>query len=172
MTMNFEIYNNVKRLNELFCEVEKSIREQQKELELTRLERDIYKSIIINSQNVSNLKRGTNIVHVVIYSRDNGEGSDTETCIGVFTSKTNAMKAVLDVCKSNAELSVDGFMINELNIDKDLQSGDNVYVIHCDEEAHCEISTTVLDVKCDNKINDYKDCYSIEYTVDKVHYIE
>jgi hypothetical protein len=170
--MTSKIRDIVNRLNEHLCEAEKSYREQQKELELTRLERDIYKEILIKSHNLSNYSNCSNVIHVAVYSRDNGEGVDTETCVGVFTTKTKALQAILDVCKSNTELSVNGFMIDEFNLDKEVGSRDIVYLIQCDEEAHCEISTTILDVKCDNIINDYEDCYSVEYTVDNVYYIE
>lgn len=161
----------IKKLNELVCNAETSFREQQIELELTRLERDIYKEIILKSQNVSNSNRSSDIVYVSIYSKDNGEGANTETCIGVFTTKLKALNAILNVYKSNTELDVNGFMIEEYNVVQELETGNIVYVVQCDEEAHCEISTTILDVKCDN-FHDYKDCYTVEYVVDKVNYIE
>lgn len=170
--MNSTLLDIAKRLNEHICDAERAFREQQEELELTRFERDMYKEIIVNSQNTSNSNTGSNVVFVAFYSMDNGEGVDTETCVGVFTTKIKALKAILDVCKSNKELSVSGFMINEFPVDKELETGNSIYVVQCDEEAHCEISTTILDVKCDNHIDDYKDCYTVEYIIDKVNYIE
>lgn len=168
--MNSKISDILKRLNENFFEAEKAFREQQKELELTRFERDVYKDIIIKSQNVSKVNTSSNVVFVAVYSRDNGEGADTETCIGVFTSKTKALQAILDVCRRNRDLGVNGFTINEFDVDKQLDTGNSVYVIQCDEEAHCEIATTILDVQCHNIIDDYEDCYSVDYIVDKVYH--
>ena len=170
--MNRIISDIMKNLQDNLSKVEKSFKELEKELELTRLERDIYKEIVLKSQNSSIYSSDSNVVYVAIYSRDNGEGRDTDICIGVFTTKTKALKAILDVCKSNTELSVNGFGIDEFNLDKELQTGNNVYVVKCDEEEHCEISTTILDIKCDNNTDDYKDCYSEEYTIDKVYHIE
>lgn len=170
--MNSKVYKGLILLKEQLLEAEKDFLEQQKELEITKLERDIYKEIIINTQNTYTGTNYSNVVYVPLYSRDNGEGMDTETCIGVFTTKTKALQAILDVCKKNKELCVKGFMINEFNVDIEVGTDDIVYVIQCDEEAHCEISTTILDVKCDNLMDDYKDCYNVKYTVDKVYSIE
>lgn len=170
--MNSKVYKGLILLKEQLLEAENDFLEQQKELEITKLERDIYKEIIINTQNTYTGTTYSNVVYVPLYSRDNGEGMDTETCIGVFTTKTKALQAILDVSKKNKELCVKGFMINEFNVDIEVGTDDIVYVIQCDEEAHCEISTTILDVKCDNLMDDYKDCYSVEYTVDKVYSIE
>lgn len=170
--MNKTISDIVRNLQQDLSKIETTFREQQKELEITRFERDVYKELFIKSQNMSNNNTSSNVVFIVIYSMDNGEGVDTQRCIGVFTTKTQALKAVLDVCKSNGELDVNGFTIEELSVDKKLETGNSVYVVQCDEEAHCEISTTILDVKCNNHINEYNDCYSVEYTVDNVYYIE
>lgn len=170
--MNAKLSDIAKRLNEHLSEADKAFREQQKELELTRLERDIYKEILKNTDKLYTTDGISSQVYAVIYSIDNGEGVDTDTCIGVFTKKTKALKALVDVCKNNTELDVNGFNIVPFNVGKEVQTEDIVYVIQCDEEAHCEISTSVIDVKCDAKDIDYNDCYSVEIVVDKVYDIE
>jgi hypothetical protein len=174
--MNSKIYDLLKSLKEQLSEVEKNFLEQQKKLELTRLERDIHKEILKEiyelTQNVPSYTQGSNVLYMNVYSCDNGEGVDTDECIGVFTKKSKAMQATVDVCMNNTELDSNGFIIVEVKVDKKIVSDDTVYVIKQDEEAHCEISTTILDVKINNKNDDYKDSYSVEYTVDKVYHIE
>lgn len=171
--MNSRIRDIVKHLNEHLSEAEKAFREQEREVELVKLERDIYKEILVKSHNILVSSTGcTNVVYCAIYSKDNGEGIDTDTCIGVFTTKTKALQAILEVCKNNRELNVNGFTIDEFNLEQEVDTGDSVFTIQCDEEAHCETSTTVLDVKCDNHNHGYTDCYTVEYTVDNVYHLE
>jgi hypothetical protein len=173
--MNSKLYDLLKSFKVELSEVEKNFLEQQKELELTRLERDFYKEKCVNLQNVSEC---TNVAHLAIYSRDNGEGVDTESCVGVFTNKSNAMQAILEVCKNNKEIDLNGFDIRELKVDRDLKSDGTVYVMQHDEEAHCEISTSIVGVECYISVNGYnndevyRDCYSIDYIVNKVYHIE
>lgn len=79
-------------LNEYFQEVEQSLEKLKKELEIVKLERDMYKQELQECKD--NLVAQNNVVHMTVYSEDNGEGVDTEVCIGVFTTKSNAIKAI------------------------------------------------------------------------------
>lgn len=174
--MNSKLYDLLKSSKEQLNEAEKSFLALQKELELTRLERDIHKEVLkeiyLLTQNVPTYTQGSNVVYMNVYSHDNGEGVDTDECIGVFTKKSKAMQATVDVCMNNKQLHSNEFTIIELKVEKEVVSDDTVYVIQHDEEAHWETSTTILDVKCNDKSDDHKDSYSVEYTVDKVYHIE
>jgi hypothetical protein len=174
--MNSKIYDILKSFREQLSEAETNFLKLQKELELTRIERDVHKEVLKEiyelTQNVPSYTEGSNTLYITVYSHDNGEGVDTEECIGVFTKKSRAMQATVDVCMNNKQLDSNAFNIIELKVDKQMISGDVVYVIKHDEEAHCEVSTTILGVKCNNKSDDYKDSYSVEYTVDKVYRID
>jgi hypothetical protein len=176
--MNSEVVDKLKLLKQYVSEAEKAFEEQKKELELTRLERDFYKDIAINFQIDSNCNTCSNVVYVTIYSKDNGEGVDTDTCVGVFTNKLKAKQATMDVCIRNKELHFNGFTIQEFKVDKELITNDTVYVMQHDEEAYCEVSTTIVGVECYISVNGYNndelyhDCYVVDYIVDTVYHIE
>jgi hypothetical protein len=172
--MNSKKNKVVECLNDFLSEAERSTKALQKELAVIRLERDIYKEMLVKEQRGCNTEytKGSNVAYVTIYSRDNGEGADTCTCIGVFTRKSKALQAILDVCKKNDELSIDGFIIEEFDVGKELISDHIVNVLHFDEDAHCETSTTIVGIQCDVKPENHSQYYSVEYKVDKVYHIE
>ena len=156
-------------LNEYFQEVEQSLEKLKKELEIVKLERDMYKQELQECKD--NLVAQNNVVHMTVYSEDNGEGVDTEVCIGVFTTKSNAIKAILDLCNKHDDLNSQSFNIVEFNVNKLLSSNDTVYVVQQDIEEHCEVSTNIIDVICENTINN-NNHYTVEYKVDEVNFIE
>jgi len=165
----------LKSLNDYFHGAEQSIKDLQNqlakvklELVKVKLERDSYKEMLEQG----NTKNNT-LVYMTIHSCDNGEGVNTENCIGVFTTKPLALQAILDVCKENNKISSDDFQIEEFDVGETLIHGEIVHVEQHDEEAHCEISTSIIGIQSD--INQYKNSgnsYLVEYIVDKVYYIE
>lgn len=169
--MNNKLPSVLKTLNDGIREAQQCIKEIQNELATSRcelkkvkLERDTYKAILAQGNTKSNT-----LAYMTIHSCDNGEGVDTETCVGVFTTKPSALQAVLDVCKKNEELSSDDFRIEEFDVGKTLIPNEIVNVEQHDEEAHGEISTTIIGILCDT--NQHKNS-SHSYLVDKVYYIE
>lgn len=75
--------------------------------------------------------------------------------------------------KSNKhdDLNSQSFNIVEFNVNKLLSSNDTVYVVQQDIEEHCEVSTNIIDVICENTINN-NNHYTVEYKVDEVNFIE
>lgn len=171
--MNNKKREVLKSLNDYFHGTEQCIQDLENQLAKVKLERDTYKEMLEQG----NTKRNT-IAYMTIHSCDNGEGVDTETCVGVFTTKSLAMQAILDVCKKNEELSFDAFRIEEFDVGKTLIHNEIVHVEQHDEEAHCEISTSIVGILCDaNKRSDIRcqtsyHSYLVGYNVDKVYYIE
>ena len=157
----------LKSVNDYFQEAERSVNELQNQLAKVTLERDIYKEMLEQV----NIKSNT-IAYVAIYSCDNGEGVDTDKCIGVFTMKSLALQAISDVCNKNKEVSIDAFQVGESDVGKTLVPNEIVYIEQCDEEAHCEISTNIISILCDPIKRTYNHSYLVEYNVDKVYYID
>lgn len=152
----------LKSLDEYFQDSEQRINELQNELAKVKLERDMYKGML-------DIKRDT-LTYMVIHRCDNGKGTDTETCVGVFTTKSLAAQAILDVCKKNEDVSFDDFLITEFFVGKTLMPGEIVQVEKLDKEAHCEVSTTIISVRCDSNVG--VDNYIEAFVVDNVYYIE
>lgn len=159
-------------LNSYIQEYEQTVKELKKELDITKLERDIYKELHMKREmNTSTQKHDDNkVVYATIFTRDNGEGADTETCVGVFTRKSLALEAIVDVCKKNNEVYPSGFTIEEFDLEKPVVSSDTVYVVLYVTEAHCEFSITVVGVRLDANTNGIY--YTEEYKVDVVYPIE
>lgn len=141
----------------------KSTKELQEKLDITIHERDIYKELLKEKDNIE-----SNIVYATIYIKDNGEGVDTESCIGVFSKKSLALQAILDVCKNNAKLNINQFNVVDVDVGKVLKPNDIVYLVQCDEEANCEVSTRIVSICCE-PFKENKLYYSEKYTVDMLH---
>jgi hypothetical protein len=168
--MNHKRQEVLNSLNDCFQEAEQRINELQNQLAKVKIERDTYKTMLEQG----NTKNNT-LAYMTIHSCDNGEGVDTETCIGVFTTKPLALRAMLDVCNKNEEISLDAFRIEEFDVGKTLIHNDIVHVEQHDEEAHCEIATSIIGILCDANKHIYVylcNSYLVEYIVDKVYYIE
>jgi hypothetical protein len=173
--MDNKLPSVLKTLNDGIREAQQCIKEIQNELATARcelkkvkLERDTYKEMLTQG----NTKEHT-LAYMTIHSCDNGEGVDTETCVGVFTTKPLALQAILDVCKKNEELSVDDFRIEDFDVGKALNNDEIVHVEQHDEEAHCEVSTRIIGILCDaSKHTATSHSYLREYCVDKVYCIE
>ena len=146
-------------LDEYFQDSEQRIENLQNELAKTKLERDMYKGIETNT-----------LAYMVIHRCNNGKGTDTQTCVGVFTTRSLAAQAILDVCKKNKDVSFDDFLITEFFVGKTLIPGEIVQVEKHDEEAHCEVSTTIIGIRCDSNVG--VDNYIEAFVVDTVYYIE
>ncbi len=172
--MNCKRKTVLKSLNDYFQEVEKSLENLEQQLEVVKLERDLYKQQVVELQECNNKEVSKqNVAHVSVYSEDNGEGVDTEICIGVFTTKSKAINAILDLCKKHKDLNSQSFNVLQFNVSKTLLPNDTVYVIQQDREEHCEISTNIIDVYCENILkNDDNEYYTVEYKVDEVYSIE
>lgn len=160
----------LKSVNDYFHEVEQCLDKLNQQLELVSLEKDFYKQQVYELQE-DNKDLRHSLVHMVVYSEDNGEGSDTEICLGVFTRKSYAIKAILDICKKHTELDTESYNIVEIKLDKHVRTNDVVYVVQQDVEAHCEISTSIIGVQFDNTTNN-KEYYTVEYKLDDVYCIE
>lgn len=159
-------------LNNYFKETENSLEKLQHELEVVKLERDMLKQML-REEKIMHVNDKCNVAYVTIYSKDNGEGIDTETCVGVFTRKSMAMQAIVDVCTKNSSVSQDSFTVGELTCGKPLSPNDVVNVKQCDVEAHCETSTTIIGIQCGAmEDNEDDNCYTVEYIVDKVYHID
>ena len=145
-------------------ETESSMKQLNDQLAIVKLERDMYKEMC---------KRGDecakNTAYISIYSVDNGEGVDTETCIGVFNKKSLAMQSIYEICKNN-EFDTESFRIETFDVDKELIPGEIIKIIQRDEEAHCEVSTTIIGVQSCTSIDD--DYYTVDYKINTVYFIE
>lgn len=152
------------KMNEYFTNTEQTINKLNQELSIIKIERDMYKEQLIQLQKQTIVKEG--IAYTVRYTHDNGEGMDTELCIGVFSSRTKALTAIMDICKTN-ELDSIMFDIVEFDVGHPIQPKSTVYVTHEDEETHCEVSTRIIDVKM-NEVQHYtdKDVYDVKFIVD------
>lgn len=172
--MNFKKKTVLQSLSDYFQEVEQSIEQLQNQLDVVKLERDLYKQQVVELQESNNKEVSKqSVAHVTVYSEDNGEGVDTEICIGVFTTKSKALYAILDLCQKHKALNSQSFDVLQFNVSKTLSPNDTVYVIQEDREEHCEISTNIIDVYCENILkNDDNEYYAVEYKVDEVYYIE
>ena len=158
----------LKSLNHYFQEAEQCIKELQNQLAKVKLERDSYKEMLEQGDT-----KNDTLAHMAIHSCDNGEGVETETCIGVFTTKSLALRAMLDVCQKNEEISLCDLRVEAFDVGKTLIPNEIVHVEQHDEEAHCEISTSIIGILCDiNKHTDISHSYLVEYSVDKIYYIE
>jgi hypothetical protein len=154
-------------LKSIFDESEQSIMNLQEKLAKVQLERDILQEKFEHS------KSSNHIAYTVIYSKDNGEGVDTETCIGVFTTKALAMQTILNICNENKDLSIHAFTIEEFPVDEPLQPDVRVQVVQYDEEAHCEVSTSILGIQCKSlQQKNITDSYLTEYKVNTVYFID
>ena len=162
LIMNAKKREVLNSLDEYFQDSEQRIENLQNELAKVKLERDMYKGMLDSKHNP--------LSYMVIHRCDNGEGVDTETCVGVFTTRSLAARAVLDVCKKNEDVSFDDFLITEFFVGKTLMPGEIVQVEKHDEEAHCEVSTTIIGIRCDSDVGD--DNYIEAFVVDTVYYIE
>jgi hypothetical protein len=155
----------LKSLDAYVEEAEQTIRQLKDKLANVTLERDMYKRMLVEEGELGG-------AWMTIYSKDNGEGVDTETCVGVFTTNALAIQAILDVCAKNKDVCVDSFRVEDLKTNSPFTTGQVVKVMHYDEEMHCEVATVILDINEDTKGRTYTDCYAIEYTVDTVYHIE
>lgn len=155
-----------KSFNVLLQEAEHAVNALREKLATVQLERDMYKEML--SKNSESPQAYTSV-----YTVDNGEGRDTETCIGVFTTRALAMQAILDVCKKNKDLSVHAFTIEEFPVDEPLHPDAIVKLVQYDEEAHCEVSTSILGIECKSlQQSSVTDSYLAEYKVNTVYFIE
>lgn len=144
------------------------------ELSTVKLQRDTYKEELLQVQKKNVDTR--HIAYTVIYASDNGEGVDTELCIGVCSSKAKALQAIVDVSQRN-EVDSNMFEVREFDVGQPLQQDCKVYVTHISEEAHCEVSTRIIGVKIvdiphsidveDVDANEEQDIYNIEYITDQ-----
>lgn len=147
-------------------EAEQALNALHEKLATVQLERDMYKEMLFT-------KTGDTKAYTSIYAVDNGEGRDTETCVGVFTTRALAMQAILDVCKKNKDLSIRAFNIEEFPVDQPLVPYATVHLVQYDEEAHCEISTSILGIECKSlRQSSVTDSYLAEYKVNTVYFIE
>ena len=101
-----------------------------------------------------------NIVYVPIYTIDNGEGANTDMCIGVFSQKSFAYKAILDACTENTQLQIDSFIVEEFSTPV---MTNTINVLVQDIEAHGATSTTVLGVTTSTPS---AESTSVEYIID------
>lgn len=153
------------KMKEYFVTAENTINNLKKEISSIKLERDAYKEQLIQLQ--QNTVVDKNVIYVAIYSHDNGEGMDTEVCIGVFSSKAKAMEAIMDVCDRNS-LDSRMFDVSEYHVENPIHSKSSLYVTHQNEEAHCEVSTRILGVHVDPIQSCTKeDVYDVEFVVDE-----
>lgn len=166
--MNVKRDNVIKSMNDFLQEANEKIKELREKLVKVTLQRDVYKEMLSQKQDHKN-----HIAYTVIYFRDNGEGVDTETCVGVFSTKALGLQAILDVCKENKEISFEECKMEEFEVGQALIPDEIVNVVHFDEEAHCERSTTVMGIYEEMSTNHlHKDCYLLEYVVDRIYSIE
>lgn len=158
-----------KSFNVLLQEAEHALNALREKLATVQLERDMYKEMLSrNTESTNDTKAYTSI-----YTVDNGEGRDTETCIGVFTTRALAMQAILDVCKKNKDLYIHAFTIEEFPVDEPLQPDTLVKLVQYDEEAHCEVSTSILGIECKSlQQSKVTNSYLAEYKVNTVYFIE
>jgi hypothetical protein len=86
--------------------------------------------------------------------------------------KSKALQSILDTCKKDTTLNVQCFKIEEFDSRQALVPNEIVRFIQHDEEAHCEISTTIMGVLDANsqELHD-EEYYTAEYIVDKVYEI-
>lgn len=124
----------------------------EQQLLLTRIERDMYKEMLHERQ-------WEQTVYAAIYSVDNGEGANTDTCIGVFSKKSLAYKAIYDSCIENNFVT---FTIDDFNTNTKIKPGDSINVIAKDTYAHGADSTSILGVSLDLLVDG---CYTIPYVV-------
>lgn len=160
----------VKSMNSFFREAEQTIKELQDKLAKVSLERDMYKEQLSHSRKEETKGK---VAYVPIYSRDNGEGVDTETCIGVFTTKPLAMQAILAVCNKNKEISIKQCMIKEYDVNTPLVPNEIVRVIQYNEEGHYEVANNVIGIYNETANNSLDDEYYLEeYRVNEVYHID
>lgn len=155
------------KMNEYFANTETTIEKLQQELSAVKIERDAYKEELMQ------LKEKTagqeNIAYTVVYTHDNGEGMDTEVCIGVFSSHTKALQAIADVSVRN-DVDSRMFEITEFDVGQPIQPKSKIYVTYESEEAHCEVSTRIIGVEINTKLQDVctnKDVYDVKFIVDE-----
>ena len=155
-------------MNSFFREAEQTIKELQDKLAKVSLERDMYKEQLSQKEETKG-----KVAYVPIYSRDNGEGVDTETCIGVFTTKSLALQAILDVCNKNKEICIEQCMVEEYDVNTPLVPNEIVRVIQYDEEGHYEVANSIIGVYNETTNNSLDDEYYLaEYRIDEVYHIE
>jgi hypothetical protein len=160
-------------LNNVFKDLEQSIKDLEEQLQRVQLERDMYKDMLSQVQNTNDLIHVSRVAYMSVYTMDNSEGMDTETCIGVFTTRALAMQAILDVCRQNKELNVNSFSVEEFSVDEPLVPHATVQVVQYDEETHCAVSTSILGIKCKAlQDKNFPNCYLAEYIVNRVYPIE
>ena len=171
MRMEHKRREVLQSINNVFKDLEQSIKDLEEQLAKVKLERDMYKDML--SQNTEEPKHVPRVAYMTVYTMDNSEGMDTETCIGVFTTKALAMQAILDACRQNKELNVNSFSVEEFSVDEPLQGNATVQVVQYDEETHCAVSTSILGIKCKAlQHKSFTNCYLAEYIVNRVYPIE
>jgi hypothetical protein len=157
----------------MFEEAEQSVKELKDKLAEVQLERDIYCENLMLLTSTEQNKKNNNVAFCTMYTVDNGEGRDTETCIGVFVTRALAMQAILDVYNKNKELCIDSFTIAEFPVDEPLQPDTMVQMVQYDEEAHCEVSTSILGIQCKYlQQSSVTNSYLAEYKVNALYFIK
>jgi hypothetical protein len=109
-----------------------------------------------------------NTAYVIVYVKDNGEGMDTEQCMGVFSKRSLALQSIININRKNQKLLLSSFRVEEFNVPNSIMPNDTVHVVHYDEEAHCEISTRIVDIQLGNMKPSNAQHYIEEYKVDEI----
>ncbi len=97
-TRRYEARNELQNsLSRYLAETEKEITSLKKEID----RKNVQIQLLRHKETAKETTHPTNSLHALVYTRNNGEGINTETCIGVFTTVAKALDAQLQMMQKH-----------------------------------------------------------------------
>ena len=163
--MNYKKKILLQSMHEFLEFAQTSIDKLQKELQIVTFERDMYRQIILESDTDK-----TNELFLAIYSKDIGEGYETQSCIGVFSLKSIALKAILQVSRYDHDINISQFHIEPVPTQQYYESGHIVPVVMQDILAHRREFTRIIGIRLTGKIT--HNAYCQNYIIDEIEDVQ
>lgn len=155
-------------LSNLITDYESTINDLKQQLAETQLDRDIYRERY--KEETQQYTHGQNkTAYVTVYMHENGEGLQSEQCIGVFSKKSLALESIRDSMSSIKP--VNSFRVETFSVDHVLIPNEDIRVAQYDDKNTHEVVTQIKGVysAASERPKELGNCYNELYKVDMVY---